>query len=168
MTRFLQILVCAAALWTFIGCYETVRVETMYTVRPYIQATSTDGLDVMDYNAYGWGFYADTAVYAVASYDDALEGIITSKVDGSKKSYDLIGDKVDQGQLEFLLTSMPVMLVVVDPVEKLYAWRHAQIAANLPIMNVPVFFRPWKESSLYIDTRWNMVNEFYVEEEAAE
>ncbi|MBQ5894254.1 MAG: hypothetical protein IIW74_03840, partial [Rikenellaceae bacterium] len=59
-------------------------------------------------------------------------------------------------------------IVVVDPVNRLFAWRMTEVVENLPDLYVSVTFRPWSAKTRYVEGPWRMNNEAYVAPEVPE
>ena len=84
----------------------------------------------------------------MASYDDALNGVITSRTDPSAKRSDPIatGQPVAtegfEGSLEMRLTRPSQLVVAADPEDRLYAYTQQKVAENLPRTYVTLTFKP--------------------------
>ena len=66
----------AAALLT--GCFKDVSTTTNYVIKPLVQDLSGDPYLALD-GVKAYAFDADTTLYTVASYADALEGVASLK-----------------------------------------------------------------------------------------
>lgn len=143
------------------SCFKKVSLDCRYNLRPYFQAES-GGETVQGENTIAYAFAADTTQWTVASYDDALNGVLTSKTTGEKRT-DAMAYAEQQDQTVVLqLTATPATIVVVDTKNHLYAWRMTEVAENLPDLYVSVTWRPWSTKKQYIEGPWRMNNEAYV------
>lgn len=160
----LSLLVVAVSL---AGCFKKVRYETTYVLEPWVELTS-GGEKV----AYMWdtircyAFPTDTTEWTVASYRDALDGVVTSLRTGERyttpmaagEPYQLDGN---ENWLAMPVSGPSVMIVAVDTYNRLYGYRQQGLGANLSQMYVQMTFRPWKRARTYTDGDWLMFNEFY-------
>lgn len=163
---FLSVIALAAA-----ACFKEVAFRTAYVVRPLREATSDDRVRAVIPDAVAYAFDADTAAWTVASYDDALAGIITSRSDAAEKRSDPFSVSVpngEDGEIRLDLDREWQMVVVVDPVDKLYAYTRQQIPENLPTLTLSLIFRPWKTGRSYKYGNWLYFNDFYIEPQQVE
>lgn len=163
-TKPIHILALAALLLA--GCFEKVAHDTIYMLTPKTQAASGDTERVVE-GARTYAFAADTASWFVASYDDALNGVITSRTDPSAKRSDPIatGQPVTtegfEGSLEMRLTRPSQLVVAADPEDRLYAYTQQKVAENLPRTYVTLTFKPYREGRTYKEGNWVFCNDFY-------
>ena len=75
-------LLAAAAL--FAGCFKDVSYKTNYVLKPLAQAQTVDPIEPFE-GLKAYAFDADTVFYTVASYEDALNGVIARKDDLSDR-----------------------------------------------------------------------------------
>ena len=75
--RILPLLAAAALL---AGCFKDVSYKTNYVLKPLAQAQTVDPVEPFE-GLKAYAFDADTAFYTVASYEDALNGVIARKDD---------------------------------------------------------------------------------------
>ncbi len=129
-----------------------------YLIRPYVKETG-EGTVNRATDVIGYAFFADTAEWSVASYADALAGVVTSRVTGEKRDYDIKTVQNEDSTLSFRLQQKPVMIVVCDAARAEYAWRNTGIVDNLVSINVSVTFQPWMKDTTYLYGGWYMVNE---------
>lgn len=158
---FLFVLLLAA-----VSCFKEVAFRTDYVIKPLREATSDDQTREPVEGALAFAFDADTAAWTVASYDDALAGIITSRADPGVKSSAPYASSVPYGDAGWI--SLPLdrewqMVVAVDPVDRLYAYTRQQIGENLGTLTVSLIFQPWKSGRSYKWGNWLFFNDFYVE-----
>ncbi len=143
------------------GCFKKVVLDCRYNIRPYIQMES-GGVATLTEGVVAYAFMADTTQWTVASYEDALNGVLTSKTTGEKRS-DATERAVQQNDTVALqLKATPATIIVVDPINKLYGWRMTEVAENLPNLYVSITFRPWSVKKVYVEGPWRMNNEAYV------
>lgn len=161
------ILLCAALCW---GCFKSLSYSTVYVLKPLVQRLNQGPLtSLAGLKAYAFG--ADTTDWHVVSYEDALAGIITSKTAPSQKIttpvaiaepfgvVDTIPNSVDWVQMS--LDNPTMMIVVVDPVDSLYAYTKQTFFENLSPLYVSVTFQPWRDRTRYASGAWIYVNDFY-------
>ena len=155
---------CAAVLLA--GCFKKVSYETACILKPLSQRSSGDVIEPI-LGAQAFAYNVDTTLWTVASYDDALNGIITSKENPSERMtapaavsapYESDGAS---GWLQLHLSRETQMVVVADPASRVYAYTQLKSAQNLPHLYVSVVFRTWKEGNSYKDGNWSFYNEFY-------
>ncbi len=136
--------VCAFALH---GCAK-VAVDCDYTIRT-VEEEVKNGKDEFQLSSdiRVFAHLLDAQEWEVASYEDALQGIVTSKTTGAKAAPDFIGAEGEKGFYSFNFTEIPVMLVACHTVYPAYGWRNSGVVANLDRMDIPVVFRIWKYES---------------------
>ncbi len=161
MNRWFQMAVAVVVAIATTGCFKKVTMDCQYHVRPYYQAES-GGVAVQGEGMIAYAFAADTTQWTVASFEDALNGVLTSKTSGEKRSDAMA--RAEQTDLEVVLqlTATPATIVVVDPENRLFGWRMTEVAENLPDLYVSITFRPWSVQKRYIEGAWRMNNEAYV------
>lgn len=167
MNKWFRIITLAAAAIAVTGCFKKVTMDCRYNVRPYFQAES-GGVAVQGRNTIAYAFAADTAQWTVASYEDALNGVLTSKTSGEKRSDAMARAEQQDTVVVVQLTATPATIVVVDTENRLYAWRMTEVVENLPDLYVSVTFRPWSAKTRYVEGPWRMNNEAYVAPEVPE
>ncbi|MCD8101763.1 MAG: hypothetical protein LUE26_04205 [Alistipes sp.] len=126
--------------------------------------------------------YADTATWQVDSWEDARQGIATSR-SGEKRQPDGMGtyDREENVIVLGPFTSGPVMLIAYDSEQhtekyesEMYAWREVEIQAGITQLKMRLVFNPekrsyalprygagsWeKERWYYIEDRWYVAND---------
>jgi len=150
------------------GCFKSVGYDTDVILKSWVQRASADALEPAS-GVVAYAFEADTTTWTVASYDDALNGVLTRKGTGEGGVSPVRGEayRVDSVDMELLLMrvgSSPVVLVAVDTENRLYGYRQQELGENLPRLFTSVVFRPWKRMKKYVDGTWRMFNDFYIEE----
>jgi hypothetical protein len=159
MKRTILILSAVVALLASLGGCTKVKVECMFEIIPY-RVSAADAERVLADNILIHAFYADTAAWRVASYDDALAGQITSKTDGSTQSPTFSAEQSDDGWVYLgPMTSVNLILVACDRTNRIYAWRAAQAGENVPSVQINVTFSPYKTEGEYTESKWTIINE---------
>ena len=153
----------------FAGCFKEVSYRTDYVLKPLVQENSGDVAQLLpEGKAQAFAHAADTVFWEVASYEDALAGIITRRDNPSEKqTVPLVtAEPYDQegiaGWLSMRIDKPSVMVVAVDTEHRIYGYTQQEIAENFPKLYVSVVFKPWKEGTEYKDGNWIFRNQFYV------
>lgn len=163
MKRYLFTLLTAALLLT--GCFKDVAENTSYVLKPLVQTTS-GGLNEPLEGVIGYAFEADTTLWGVASYEEAVHGIISLKADPSQKNSTPISEALPYevegmtDRLEMVLPPRNLMLLVVDPADRLYAYTQVEMKENIGKLFVTLIFKPWKEASSWKEG-WSFYNPFF-------
>lgn len=148
------------------GCFKDTSIRTNYILKPLSQALSTDPYTPFE-GLKAYSFDADTALYTVSSYEDALNGVISQKGRPSERITTPVSTSAPYeregttGWVSLELRSPTQMVVAVDPVHRLYAYTQQEVEVNLPNLYVALTFRTWKEGNSYKDGNWSYYNEFY-------
>ena len=167
MNKWLKIIVLVAVAVATTSCFKKVTMDCRYHVRPYYQAES-GGVAVQGEGTIAYAFAADTSQWTIATYDDALNGVLTSKTSGEKRTDAMDRAEQSDSTVVLQLTATPATIVVVDTVNKLFGWRMTDVVENLPDLYVSVTFRPWSVKKRYVEGAWRMNNEAYVAPEPEE
>lgn len=166
MRRFLNIVLTAACAASLCGCLHGKGGDTRYVIKP----VHSDGSQTSypDYYVSAYAYYADTTQWRVASYDDALAGRITAKNGGQVRNEpDAIAEPYfgealsDKYCVEMTLKSTPVMLIVADPVLRIYGYRQQTLAEGLSSLFESVTFYTSRNGKTYKSGQWVMCNDFY-------
>ncbi len=164
MAVFIRLATVAAALLLG-GCFKSVVTYTRFTVAVYDQSTPDEGFArSRDIDAYA--YYVDTTEWRVASYEDAAEGRITNKLTGEMlDAPDVRGafNSSQEYQVSLVLTGEVSMIVVVNPEQKLYAYRRYELPVNLPQVDTKLYMAAWRPT--HTSSGWVVVNRFYSPEE---
>lgn len=111
-----------------------------------------------------YAYAVDTTAWRIASYDDAVAGIITSKSD-PEQTRDTPGFeayKEDSGLYRLSASSTPLMVVVVDRTNRMYAYSKQEVDFENETQTFPpVVFRPWQKTWYDVQEPWRVVNEKY-------
>lgn len=163
------------------ACIKEGRYDTTYILRPQVQTQSVGTSEPLaGVVAYAYG--VDTLDWGIASYADAVAGIITRKDDPTQQltepavravPYDGtvgIPESSDGEQaptvdvatwLQMPFGRSACMVVAVDPSARLYGYTMQRPQPNLPRLYVSVTFQTWKEGTSYKNGTWSFYNEFY-------
>lgn len=148
------------------GCSKDTSIRTNYVIKPLSQTLSTDPYESFE-GLKAYAFSADTNLYTVASYEDALNGVISLKSQPSEQISTPVAtsEPYEQegvtGWVYMQLSSPTQMIVAVDPVHRLYAYTQQELEVNLPNLYVVLPFKLWKEGTSYKDGNWSYYNENY-------
>lgn len=162
-----RILLLWAAAALLAGCFKDVSTQTTYVLKPLRQEVSGDVLQPVA-SARAFAFDADTVSWTVASYEDALNGIISGRYNTEMKNSTPVavaqpcGPGEFEGRIQMQLNRSSQMVVVVNPVNKLYAYTQQQVAENMPFTYVTLLFKPYREGLVYKEGNWIFCNDFYV------
>lgn len=130
-----------------------------------VQTDSLWKLPAADVQCYAYA--VDTALWRVANYADAVNGIITSATDpaerltspyaaGAPYEADSIGEV-----LRMSLDGGSFMIISVDKRDSLYAWTLQPFVAGIPQIYVTQIFHPEKTGNAYTEGGWQVRNDFY-------
>lgn len=148
------------------GCFKKVSYRTTYVLKPLVEQVSGDIKQPFE-GAVAYAYDVDTTVWTVASYDDALNGVLTSKENSAEKRSDPVATATPfelegtVGWVQMLLTRPSQMVLAVDTGNRLYAYTQQQLPQNLPQLTVSLLFQPWKAGNRYKNGDWTFFNEFY-------
>ena len=127
------------------GCFKTIRFETFYVLRPWMQEGTTKTPIPTD-KMLTYAFDADTTQWDVLSYEDAVAGIITSRLTGEKRHPIAQGEPYvidgNENWQAMQLNGPQFFILAVDQLNKLYGFTQQPIGENLPEMYVSVSFFP--------------------------
>jgi hypothetical protein len=99
------------------------------------------------------------------SYADAEGGLIRHRSTHEVRSHGLVGFQSEDDNIYITLTSSPVVLVAVDPVNRFYAYRVFRYEMPLDRIYVPVVFKVWQWEQPYREGEWTVVSAQSEEEE---
>lgn len=147
------------------GCFKDVAENTAYILKPLVQRTS-GGLNEPLPGVLAFAFEADTTEWTVASYEEALQGIITSKSNPQEKNSTPITEAFPYevegmtDRLEMTLPPREVMLLAIDTENRLYAYTNIELKENIGSLYVTLIFKTWKEGASWTEG-WSFYNSFY-------
>lgn len=164
--RFLTTLLLGTLLLSLTSCLKgDTDGKTTYVLKPLVQQTSGDLNEPLS-DIIAYAFDADTTEWTVASYDDAVAGILTHKELPSEQLGTPIASAepytVEGMTDRFVMTlpDRPVMVLVVDHINRLYAYTNQELEPNMGSLFVTLIFKPWKEATAYKEG-WSFYNPFY-------
>ena len=156
-----RILLIAFAALGLTGCFKKVGFDTELVLYPKVQTASNDAFAVAE-GVTAYAYYVADKDWIVASYEDAVSKVITNNVSGETKNepdveavpYAAEGEEPDSlGRLTMKTQQRCVMLVAIYPTAEMWAYRHYEVAENLPVTTMKFHFRPWKTAE-YVDSEW--------------
>lgn len=164
--RNLLLLLSAVALLA--GCFTKVKHETFLVLIPWAKDGTTNPAVRMGGGVMAYAFAADTAQWDVLSYEDALNGIITSRTTGETMQATAKGASYafdGAFSLAMELEGSCFLILAVDLQHRLYGFARQDIGADVPETYVNVTFYPEDVGKSYMRGKWYMRNDFYVEPE---
>ncbi len=171
--KYLRVVFVVLSLSTFNFQLSTLTSCTKYTVecelvvQPRVMVSQGSNPLTPAYMARVYVWYVDKKEHLdhnwrPASYTDAEAGIVRHRGTGEVRSFGLVGTQSEEdGFVRIPLTSSPVLLVAIDPVNRLYAWRTFDFKLPLESILVPVTFRTYytPEQFPYKDGDWTVLRE---------
>lgn len=162
MKRFFSIALATAALtMTLWGCFKEVVGYTYYNIAVYEQ-TEQNGKTPRVEEVFAYAYYVDTTEWRIASWEDAKAGRITNKETGAIKEVpDEIGEFTpgEDFPVSIFINKEISMLVVVNPAQKMYAYRKYALPINLAKVDTKLYFSAWKRS--HTASGWQIMNPFF-------
>lgn len=143
------------------GCFKEEAFDTTIVFRPAEQLESGGDFTNLT-GVVAYAFDADTTSYEVASYDDALAGILTNKKSGKINPPIATAVAYDGGiedAISLQVQQEEVMFVAVDTKNEIYAYTNYTVGLNLATTYISIPFRTWKSSSFSQGTWWYVVPE---------
>lgn len=154
-----NIVLLATVLLATTGCFKKVTTDTLLVIKPLVDRQQGNG-STPAVEAYGYIYYTDTEDWAIESYADAESKVITHTTTGEKltmpdvesEPYEEEGLKSHYIAME--QTSSPALVVVVCPVERMYAymWRNTE-AENLYKTFLALTFNPTKTKEYKVGSK---------------
>lgn len=133
------------------GCFEKVTTRTNLLIKVLVQETS-GGENRLEEDVKAYAYYTGNDDWRVASYDDALNGIITDSLGVERRTQpDIEGVPFNKETLTLTYTSLPLtespaMVVVVSPATRMYAYTFKPLnAENLPETYMTLIFHTWQK-----------------------
>lgn len=149
--------------WSFYNEFYTPPVVLKAYCRPTLQ-TEEGGEETAFTSSQqikAYAYVADTTEWRVASYADAAVGRITRKDDSESRTTPNFTAYYEGGSglWGMQVTDTPLLVVVVDRQNRIYAYTKAEpdLAGASPTW--PVVFRPWRTEQRYEEGGWQLVNE---------
>ena len=151
------------------GCLKDEEGANRYLIKPLAQYTSGDtGEAIGDFVAYS--FAADTTDWGVASYEDAVQGLLTKKQGASTQATtppmifgtsELFTSEGEADRYNLPLPETTTMILAVDRQNKLYGYTKQEFKPGIGSLYVTLIFKPWKESRAFKEGMWSFYNNFY-------
>ncbi|MBO5685575.1 MAG: hypothetical protein J6R73_03205 [Alistipes sp.] len=151
------------------GCLKDEEGANRYLIKPLAQYTSGDtGEAIGDFVAYS--FAADTTDWGVASYEDAVQGLLTKKQGASIHATtppmifgtsELFTSEGEADRYNLPLPETTTMILAVDRQNKLYGYTKQEFKPGIGSLYVTLIFKPWKESRAFKEGMWSFYNDIY-------
>lgn len=151
------------------SCSRSVSYDTDLQLKPLVQFTSGGPILPLE-GTVSYAFpLADTTRWTVATYRDALDGVLTERFTGERLTGGVRGSSLAADGRQTWL-SMPVsatsaLITAADPAQRQYGYAQIELAENLSPLTVAVVFYPWTQAATYKKGVWWMFNEEYVSPE---
>lgn len=146
------------AILAMVGC-EKGKTECTFVIVPYIQQVER-GNTILDDQARVYMFYADSTQWKPDTWVNAIDGKLKSELGPDYKMFDVMAEPELTGLTQFEnLTQGPVIFVVCDQTENIFAWKQYPVEENLERLILRVTFRPWKWEGRYLEEGWRYVDE---------
>ncbi len=134
------------------SCFKSKTTDTLLVLKVLLEEKSgSEKVLTDDVKVYGYEVENDD--WYIASYDDALNGIITDSLATQKLTLpDLTGEKFEKEGLTQLytaipLTSSPTMVVVVCPSAKMFAYSFRTLdVVNMAETYITLLLHQWKSA----------------------
>lgn len=157
--------------WSFYNDFYTPPTVLKAYYRPTWQAEEGDEESAFTSSQVkAYAYVADTTDWYIASYDDAVVGKITRK-DGSEErttpNFQAYYES-DSGTYGMEVTATPLMAVVVDRLNRIYAYTKFVPDLEGPSPTWPLVFRPWRTEWRYKENDWCMVDDRHAPEPKTE
>lgn len=149
--------------WSFYNKFYTPPVVLKAYCRPTLQAEegSEETAFTSSSQIKAYAYVADTTDWHIASYADAMSGTITRKEGTETRTTPNFTAYYEGGSglWGMEVTDTPLMVVVVDRQNRIYAYTKfvPDLAGASPTW--PVVFRPWRPERRYEESGWQLVNE---------
>lgn len=149
------------------GCFKEESYDTTLILKPTVQRNSGSSFEPYT-GVKAYAFDADTTLWAVLSYEDALKTTISLKGAPATKSSTPLATAEPYaydgttGWLQMSVSTPSLMLLAVDEQTKVYAYTQVALGVNLPQLYVSLPFMPWKKGKRYKTGNWVFCNDFYV------
>ena len=150
--------------WCFFNEFYTPPQRLDTYVRPLLQSAEDAAAAPFDDpgNLKVYAYAVDTTAWRIASYDDAYAGRITSKRDENDTrttpSFQAYADE-ETGLFSMQVSVESLMVVVVDRVNRLYAYSQQSVDLDGASPTFEVLFRPWRGVWIDVLDGWRIVNE---------
>ncbi|MBP3424269.1 MAG: hypothetical protein J6K57_04445 [Alistipes sp.] len=148
--RYRVVIVILAALLAT-GCFKKVTTDTNLIIKTLIQEKSGDA-NVATADVFAYACYTGTDKWMVASYDDALNRIVTDSLGVEKitvpdvEAVPFAREGDDNPYLSLPLNASPALVVLVCPQVRMYAtiFKYLNVE-NLPETYMTLLLHAWKK-----------------------
>ena len=150
MKIYAKIALVALAMIMLSGCFKKVTTNTTLIVKTLIEEIS-GGDDVAAKEVVAYAYYTGTTDWTVASYEDAVQGIITDPSGTERRTTpDVVASPFERegstnSYVAMPLDQSPAMIVIAVPEVRMYAYSFRTLEAeNLPQTYITLIFHSWK------------------------
>lgn len=156
MGKFLRnIAVVVVAMFALTGCFKEVTTDTTLRIKVLSEASS-GGERVPAEGCYAYIYYTDAENWTVASYEDAVNKVITNLETGEQRSEPdgeseiFTSEEFSNSYLSLFQDRAPALVVVVYPAAEMYAYIYRKAEAeNLHYTYLTLIFHEWKTGKYY-------------------
>ncbi len=129
--------------------------DVNYKLNTYVEMNEGGTAEPLS-GAVGYLFDADTTSWGIASYEDALAGVITNKSTGEQlsSSTKLSAAEDNDSQIGVETSLKDAMVVVVDPINEWYAYTDQVFDYSTNELSRDVVFSPWNYPNGYESDGW--------------
>ncbi|WP_418982332.1 hypothetical protein [Alistipes sp.] len=148
--------------WSFYNDFYVPPVTLKTYIAPKLQQTEGGPeSDPVSSQVKAYAYAADTTQWYIASYEDARDFRITLKDDPkqTRTQPNFRAYHEDSGLYGMDVTSTPLMVVVVDLENQLYAYSKQEVELSGPEVTFPVVFRLWSKEWITVENGWRVVND---------
>ena len=144
---------------------EKVDFDSDYTITSYTESVQ-NGVKVAREGVLLHSFYADTSLWEIKSYTDAVAGRLTgknAKLGETKLADATLHSDVNGVAVFRSLNQEGVVMIACDEASKRYAWRVSEVFKGLDKVSVSLTFKLWDRNNLDFQGRWVLVDDFVSE-----
>lgn len=141
--------------------------ECEFVIKPRLRRMSMDKPGSPAYMVRVYAFYNIGKTRSLAekwrprSFAEAEAGIINRRGSDEVRSYSLVGEQGEDTFVHLTMTSSPVMLVAVDPLNRFYAYGVFEYEIPLPRLEIVLPINGWLDKEPYKEAYWTVINEKY-------
>lgn len=155
--------------WSFYNPFyrPQTELETYTTITAQTTETGADD-EVVDHVKL-YAFAADTTEWRIASYDDAVAAIITSKSnpEEQRSTPEFNAYQTNDERVYRMTVNQPTLMVVaVDRTHRMYAYTKQEVDLTGESPSFSVIFRPWQTAWIVEEGAWRVVNPAYEPEQS--
>ncbi len=149
----LRVLLIAIVATVAVACFKSVTTKTRLVIKVLLQEKS-GGDNIVTDDVIAYAYYTKNDDWVVASYDDAVNRIITDSLGVERRTVpDIEGEPFSKESLtapyvSLPLTKSPAMVVVVSPQNRMYAYTFKNLnVENLPETYITLLLHSWKTTT---------------------